>query len=106
MVLVVLIQAIVMRVRLKLSLQEQRHADKRIKLVTDMIAGIRTIKSYAWEHAYAEKVDRERKQQLRIAYRSNCTFLFTLSFFMGSSGAVLLLIYIGVLFSQQGDRSD
>ena len=78
--------------------KESRFVDQRTKLVTDMVAGIRTIKAYAWEHAYAEKVDRVRKQQLALAYRSNSCFLSALAFFMGG-GCVLLIIYIGTLFA-------
>ena len=34
--------------------------DGRMKLVNDMVNGIRTIKSYAWEHHYMKKIGKAR----------------------------------------------
>ena len=36
--------------------QEEAFADSRIKLIADMIAGIRTIKAYAWERVFERKI--------------------------------------------------
>jgi len=36
--------------------------DQRMKLVNDMIVGIRTIKSYAWENHYLNKILEIRKK--------------------------------------------
>jgi len=35
--------------------------DDRLKLITDMLSGIRTIKSYGWENHYMEKIGQSRK---------------------------------------------
>lgn len=43
--------------------QEAMRNDERMKLVNDMITGIRTIKAYAWETHYAQKVTDQRRLQ-------------------------------------------
>ena len=35
--------------------KEAFFTDQRLKLVTDMVAGARTIKCYGWEHYYIDK---------------------------------------------------
>ena len=35
-------------------------ADERMKLVNDMVTGIRTIKVYCWEHHYMKKINEVR----------------------------------------------
>jgi ABC-type multidrug transport system fused ATPase/permease subunit len=40
----------------KVKLKEAIFNDERIKLITDIIVGIRTIKCYTWEDKYYEKV--------------------------------------------------
>ena len=39
---------------------EAMRNDERMKLVNDMITGIRTIKAYAWENHYSRKVREAR----------------------------------------------
>ena len=97
---------VIARIRVKMAMKEAVFIDKRIRLVTDMISGIRTIKAYAWEEAYADKVNRARKTQLRVGCRSSTFFIGSMSFFMGSTFGVLLLIYINALFGQEGDQSN
>lgn len=53
----VFILGLVGRFRIRMMKNEAKYIDKRVKLVTDMVAGIRTIKAYGWEEAYAEKVN-------------------------------------------------
>ena len=42
-----------------------------MKHITDMITGIRTIKAYAWEPHYIDKIRQKRKEQLKTLYWSN-----------------------------------
>lgn len=37
--------------------------DERLKLVNDMVVGVRTIKSYGWENHYLKKITDVRKRQ-------------------------------------------
>ena len=40
--------------------QESVRNDERIKLVNDMVTGVRTIKAYGWEKHYFDKVCKQR----------------------------------------------
>ena len=45
--------------------------DDRLKLMTDMLTGIRTIKSYGWENHYMDKIMGSRKKQMNHVYWVN-----------------------------------
>jgi ABC-type bacteriocin/lantibiotic exporter with double-glycine peptidase domain len=38
------------------KLQDSKITDKRLKLVNDIVVGIRTIKCYGWENQYLKKI--------------------------------------------------
>jgi len=44
-----------------LKSKESQYNDERQKLVTDMVVGARTIKAYAWENHYFDKIKAARK---------------------------------------------
>ena len=37
--------------------------DERLKLVSDMVVGVRTLKSYGWENHYMSKITSVRRRQ-------------------------------------------
>ena len=39
------------------KIRESRANDSRMKLISDMVAGVRTIKAYAWELHYLKKIN-------------------------------------------------
>ena len=45
-------------------MKESRYNDERQKLVTDMVTGAKTIKSYGWEGHYLDKLKLARKGQV------------------------------------------
>ena len=48
--------------RKRMLQKEEGFTDRRIKLVADMIAGIRTIKAYAWEDVFERKIEKVREK--------------------------------------------
>ena len=42
-------------------IQSAKVTDKRIRVMTEIVAGIRVIKMYAWEHAVKKYVQQIRK---------------------------------------------
>ena len=52
--------------------------DERLKLVNDMVLGVRTLKCYGWENHYLKKILAVRKSQGTLLYVLN--FLLTLGF--------------------------
>ena len=42
-----------------------RHSDQRVKLMSEILQGIRVVKLYAWEQALAAKIEEIRVKELR-----------------------------------------
>ena len=45
--------------------------DWRLKLVNDMVVGIRTLKCYGWEHHYLDKVKNVRQKHVKFVFVIN-----------------------------------
>jgi len=57
-----LLQVINGRVTKYLKAKEAVLSDERLKLVNDLVVGVRTIKCYAWENVYIQKIKDIRKK--------------------------------------------
>lgn len=56
-------------------------ADDSMKLVNDMVTGIRTIKCYGWEQHYINKINEVRDKQLKILVKINIISTLGISVF-------------------------
>ncbi|GBF89551.1 canalicular multispecific organic anion transporter [Raphidocelis subcapitata] len=63
-------------------------ADARVKLVTEVITGIKAIKLYAWEEPYSERIGALREAELRAIRRTQLLGMINMSVF--STGPVLV----------------
>lgn len=70
-ILMFLSQMLVARMQKGNKQAEAMRNDERMKLVNDMITGIRTIKAYAWENHYSRKVREARAIQAKKVFRQN-----------------------------------
>jgi ABC-type bacteriocin/lantibiotic exporter with double-glycine peptidase domain len=52
-----------------------------MKLVNDMVTGIRTIKCYGWEQHYINKINEVRDKQLKILVKINIISTLGISVF-------------------------
>ena len=55
----------------RMKTSEAMRNDERMKLINDMVTGIRTIKSYAWENHYSKKVRGQRAEQMTYIFWLN-----------------------------------
>ncbi|XP_059160756.1 multidrug resistance-associated protein 1-like [Physella acuta] len=51
------------------QLQQMKLKDKRMKLMTEILSGIKVLKLYAWEGSFEKKVEEIRRQELTIIRR-------------------------------------
>lgn len=65
----------------ELKIEEGQANDVRVKLISDMITGIRTIKSYGWEKNYMEKINDARSKQHTLVWWTNFLGTLGMSFF-------------------------
>ncbi|GAA50655.1 multidrug resistance-associated protein 1, partial [Clonorchis sinensis] len=109
-VLLLLLPLNALMARLSKKVQEKKYrvADSRIKMITEVLNGIRVIKLYAWEPSFADEVSRLRGEEMRylrkFTYVQSLAFLWNcVPFFVGLSsfGVYIFLSEGGVLDAQK-----
>ncbi|NXY43194.1 MRP3 protein, partial [Ceuthmochares aereus] len=90
--LIPLNSAIAMKTR-AFQVELMRHKDARIKLMNEILGGIKVLKLYAWEPSFQDKVLEIRKDELRILKKS--AYLHSLSTFTWVSLATFA-VYVSV----------
>ena len=85
----------------KFKAKEASFNDERLKLVNDMINGIRTIKCYGWEYHYLEKLKQARKNQFRqiFLYTSGMNIGYTIILNLGL--VALLIIFVAMYHDRE-----
>ena len=78
--------------------------DERMKLVNDMITGIRTIKAYAWENHYSRKVREARAFQAKKVFRQNFVGGLGFSLFQNVGMIGVLCVFLPKWY--QGEELD
>ncbi|NXX57592.1 MRP3 protein, partial [Scopus umbretta] len=81
--------AIAMKTR-TFQVEQMRHKDSRIKLMNEILGGIKVLKLYAWEPSFSEKVLEIRKNELRVLKKS--AYLNSLSTFAWISAPFLVAL--------------
>ena len=65
-----------------------------MKLVNDMVQGIRTIKCYGWEEHYLDKINEVRDKQLKLLLQINIISTLSSSLFQNVGLIAVLAIFI------------
>lgn len=65
MILTIPIQSIFMRLWFKYTKQILKHRDDRLKLITEILSGIRIIKFFNWEENYIKSVEEVRRYEVK-----------------------------------------
>ena len=72
-----------------------------MKLVNDMVTGIRTIKSYAWENHYLSKIKAIRKAQGGKVYAFNIVGSLSYSLFQNLGFIGIIIIFLRKWYAGQ-----
>ncbi|XP_051653941.1 ATP-binding cassette sub-family C member 3 isoform X1 [Manacus candei] len=81
--------AIAMKTR-AFQVEQMRYKDSRIKLMNEILGGIKVLKLYAWEPSFSQKVLEIRKNELRVLKKS--AYLNSLSTFAWISAPFLVAL--------------
>uniref|UniRef100_A0A8D0F9M8 Canalicular multispecific organic anion transporter 2 n=1 Tax=Strix occidentalis caurina TaxID=311401 RepID=A0A8D0F9M8_STROC len=81
--------AIAMKTR-AFQVEQMRYKDSRIKLMNEILGGMKVLKLYAWEPSFLEKVLEIRKNELRVLKKS--AYLNSLSTFAWISAPFLVAL--------------
>lgn len=93
-ILTFIMQVCTSRMQKGLKQSEAMRNDERMKLVNDMITGIRTIKAYAWENHYCEKVINQRNAQVKYVFWLNLIGSLGFSLFQNVGLIGILAIFL------------
>jgi ATP-binding cassette subfamily C (CFTR/MRP) protein 4 len=92
-ILIIISQALLAQLTVRWKYKEGFYSDKRIKLVSDAINGIRTIKAYAWEIPYRNIIMKWRRSQLGMLIRNHIINAIGAGVFMNSGFVIAVVIF-------------
>ncbi|XP_054832209.1 ATP-binding cassette sub-family C member 3 [Eublepharis macularius] len=94
--------AIAMKTR-ALQVEQMQYKDSRIKLMNEILNGIKVLKLYAWEPSFAEKVLEIRKNELRVLKKA--AYLNSLSTFAWVSAPFLVALTTFAVYVTVGEKN-
>ena len=94
------IQLGISKLNAKQKVQQNIHTDKRIKLTSGLIEGIRPIKMYAWEESIGESIKKTRKEEIGVIKKVSFVeslenMLETTTVFVAGFLIFLLMYFVG-----------
>ena len=101
-IFMLLLQVTVGKLSRKVRFEYSACNDERLKLVNDMVVGVRTLKSYGWEQHYVKKIVGVRQRQRRFLFR--LLFMQTLGFNLFQTLALMAAFLIYFNEWQQGNE--
>ncbi|KAF0310803.1 Multidrug resistance-associated protein 1 [Amphibalanus amphitrite] len=66
MILLMPVNGFIANATKKLQLQQMKYKDQRVKLMNEILSGIKVLKLYAWEPSFEEQVLGIRQQEIRV----------------------------------------
>jgi len=91
-IFMVLVQLVTSRLAKRVKMADSALNDERLKLVTDMVVGVRTLKSYGWENHYLDKIVTVRRRQQIYLFGVNA--MSTLGYYLFQNLATLSVFLI------------
>lgn len=85
-----------------MRIQTAKKTDERIRIMSEIIQGIKVIKMYAWEHSFANLVAEARKAEIDVIQKTCFYKAFNMCFFFVCSKIVMALIF--TTFVLQGEN--
>ncbi|CAG9464562.1 unnamed protein product [Pedinophyceae sp. YPF-701] len=86
----------------KIRAELVKQTDRRVKLVTEVITGIKQIKLYAWEGPYVDRIRALRAQELASLFKSNMTSL--INTIISLSAPILVSIVTFAVYIMRGNE--
>ncbi|KAJ1097026.1 hypothetical protein NDU88_002155 [Pleurodeles waltl] len=77
----------------KLQEQQMKHKDARIKIMNEILQGVKVLKLYAWENAFLKKVQAVRQQELKFIKQAALVLASVLAVFMAVPFLVSLAMF-------------
>jgi ATP-binding cassette subfamily C (CFTR/MRP) protein 4 len=78
----------------RLRTKTAQQTDKRVKIMSEVLAGMRVIKMYAWEKAFSRVIDAIRAKEISFVKKNNYIKGSTLSFFFCASALTTFVTFV------------
>ncbi|KFO89418.1 Canalicular multispecific organic anion transporter 2, partial [Buceros rhinoceros silvestris] len=85
------------------QVEQMRYKDARIKLMNEILGGIKVLKLYAWEPSFSDKVLEIRKNELRILKKT--AYLNSLSLFTWTTAPFLVALTTFAVYVSVGEKN-
>ncbi|XP_054270085.1 multidrug resistance-associated protein 1-like [Macrosteles quadrilineatus] len=87
MILMVPLNAWMVRQNRRLRIKQMKHKDERIKTMNEVLSGIKVLKLYAWEPSFEQKITKIRQKEVRVLktaayFNSFSMFAFSMTPFL------------------------
>lgn len=105
MIIIAPLNSVVFGYLSKIRLKKVAETDKRVKLMNEILSGIRVIKYYAWETAFKKKVEAVRTEEVKYLQRISYVVAIGFSILIFST-PIILPIIIFFTYVQLGNQLD
>ncbi|XP_012991312.3 multidrug resistance-associated protein 1 isoform X2 [Esox lucius] len=92
-ILIFPLNGFIAKMRSKLQEVQMRYTDSRIKLMNEILSGIKILKFYAWERAFLEWVLGYREKELNALKRSQVLYSISIASFNSSSFLIAFAMF-------------
>ena len=89
-ILAIPVNAFIASITRKLQLEQMKNKDKRIKLMNEILSGIKVIKLYGWEPSFIEQTQEIRNKEMKVLKKS--AFLNAITMFIWTSVPFLMAV--------------
>ena len=69
-ILAIPINTIIAKITRKLQLAQMKYKDKRIKLMNEILSGMKVIKLYGWEPSFSDQTQEIRNKEMKVLKKS------------------------------------
>lgn len=93
------INGVIANISKKLHMRNMKNKDERVKVMNEILSGIRVLKLYAWEKSFEDQVLKVRTRELKVMRQSRFLHAFT-SFIMNCTPFMVsdLIFYRKIMF--------
>ncbi|XP_041086709.1 multidrug resistance-associated protein 1-like isoform X3 [Polyodon spathula] len=92
-ILIFPLNGVIAKQRSKLQEEQMKHTDGRIKLMNEILNGIKILKFYAWEKAFLERVLGYRAKELKALKKSQILYSISIASFNSSTFLIAFVMF-------------
>ncbi|KAK1162808.1 multidrug resistance-associated protein 1-like isoform X3 [Acipenser oxyrinchus oxyrinchus] len=105
-ILIFPLNGVIAKQRSKLQEVQMKHTDGRIKLMNEILNGIKILKFYAWEKAFLERVLGYRAKELKALKKSQILYSISIASFNSSTFLIAFVMFGVYVLIDEGNVLD